>query len=166
MVIEKRTYPRISRVFLNSVLGPSIGVALGIGVLTFLSQISGASYIIPSYGASCLIAFLTPKSGFAQPKNIIGGHFLSTVVGMLCFEGLPVNWWSFAIASGISVLLMQLSKTMHPPAAADPIMLIMQGGAAWQFWLSPVLAGSILLVFLAIIINNIIGQPYPRNWLG
>lgn len=151
---------------LKRVLGSSLGGAIGIGAIAYLSHISGAVFMMPPFGASCVIAFVIPDSAFAQPQNIVGGHLLSTTIGILCFEYLQAPWWSFAVAVGLCIAAMQLTRTLHPPAAADPVLLLMQGGAPWGFLVTPVLAGTVILVILAVLYNNIVAdRPYPKRQL-
>lgn len=157
---DKAAYRKLR---LKRILGSSLGGAIGIGLIAYLSHISGAVFIMPPFGASCVIAFVIPESAFAQPQNIIGGHLLSTTIGMICFQYFQANWWSFAIAVGLCIAVMQITRTLHPPAAADPVLLIMQGGASWGFLVTPVLAGSVALVILATVYNNFVAdRPYPK----
>jgi CBS-domain-containing membrane protein len=59
---------------------------------------------------------------------------------------------------------MVLTKTTHPPAGADPIIIIMTG-ATWNFLIFPVLAGSIILTVAAIILNRFLfKREYPKFW--
>ncbi|GIZ16513.1 hypothetical protein RCZ15_24140 [Capnocytophaga catalasegens] len=77
------------------------------------------------FGATCVLAFGVPNSPLAQPRNIIGGHLISTLIELLCLY-LPGNqWYSLALGVGLSIGIMQLTKTTHPPAGADPIVVIL-----------------------------------------
>ncbi|SMD07849.1 HPP family protein [Sporomusa malonica] len=146
------------------ILGSSIGGFLGIAAIAFLSEFSGASFLMPPFGATCVIAFVIPESAFAQPQNIVGGHLLSSTIGILCYNIFQTHWWSLAIAVGLCIASMQLTKTLHPPAAADPVLILMQGGVPWSFLVTPVLLGSLVLVLLALIYNNlIVNRPYPKK---
>lgn len=146
------------------ILGSSIGGFLGMAVIAFLSECSGASFLLPSFGATCVIAFVIPDSAYAQPQSIICGHLLSSIIGILCYNIMQTHWWSLAIAVALSMAVMQLTKTLHPPAAADPAIVMMQGGVPWSFLLTPVLSGSVVLVLLALFYNNFIAKrPYPKK---
>lgn len=145
------------------IIGSSIGGSLGIAVIAFLSYDSSANFLMPPFGATCVIAFVIPDSAYAQPRSIIGGHLLSSTIGLLCYYLFQSQWWSFAIAVGVCIAMMQLTRTLHPPAAADPVLLLMQGGAPWSFLITPVLLGSSILVILAFLYNNfIVHRPYPK----
>lgn len=147
------------------ILGSSMGCAGGIGLVGYLASVVQNVLLIPPFGATCVIAMVTPDSAFAQPRSIIGGHLLCSTVGLLCATFLGVSWWSFAIAIGLSAALMQFSRTLHPPAAADPIFFIMQGNTSGNFILMPVLVSSIILVgFFYICHKWMTKRHYPRYW--
>ena len=149
------------------IFSSAIGGFIAIACIAGLSAAMGVSFLIPPFGASCVIAFVIPESAFAQPRNIIGGHLFCSALGLICFTLFQANWWSYALAVSGCIILMQLTHTLHPPAAADPILLIMQGGAGWDFLLAPVLAGSMILVILAAFFNKFIAhRSYPRQGKG
>ncbi len=144
-------------------MGSSLGSFLGIGLIAYLSSATNTLFLMPPFGATSVIAFVIPDSAFAQPSNIIMGHLLSSTVGIACSAFFGNIWWACAIAVGCSTALMQLTRTLHPPAAADPVLIIMQNGASWWFLLTPVLLGSCTLVLIAIIYHNFVAKRmYPR----
>ena len=59
-----------------------LGGFLAIAAVAALSQASGMLLILGSFGASCVLIFGFPQSPFSQPRNLIGGHFLSSLVGL------------------------------------------------------------------------------------
>jgi len=59
---------------------------------------------------------------------------------------------------------MQLTRTLHAPAGADPILILMVGQLSWDFLLVPVLLSSVLLVLVALVVNNIAGKKWPNYW--
>jgi len=79
---------------------------------------------MPPLGATCFIAFVISDSAFAHPRNIIGGYVLSSLIGLLCIYVFSIHWWSYALAVGIATAAMQLLRILHPPAAADPLLVI------------------------------------------
>jgi CBS-domain-containing membrane protein len=140
------------------------GGLLGIAVIAYLSVLIDKPLVIPSFGASCVLAFGISDSPLAQPRNIIGGHFVSTLVGLTFFMTLGSSWWVMALAVATAIACMQLTGTVHPPAGADPLIVILSE-ASWLFLATPVLAGSLILVFLAIVFNNLSkDRVYPKYW--
>jgi len=153
--IRQKRYRKLN--FLR-ILGSSTGCFLGIGIIAYITTTTGTAFIMPPFGATCVIAFVIPKSDFAKPRNIICGHFLSSLVGIICLSYMGTEWWSYAIAVGMCTAIMQLTRTLHPPAAADPVLLIMQGSVSLTFLITPVLLGSCILVLIAMIYNNLIAK--------
>ncbi|MDR7869046.1 MAG: HPP family protein [Sporomusaceae bacterium] len=158
---------RVRRLHALRVGGSSFGCLAGIGLIALLSALSGLTFLIPSFGASSVILFAIPASAYAQPRSLIGGHLISSMIGLICYSSLGIEWWSLSLAVGVAVAAMQLSRTLHPPAAADPLFFMMQNAAlSWQAVLVPVIAGSLILVSFAFIYNNWIAKrPYPQYWI-
>ena len=129
-----------------------------------LSKLSGNAYLIAPFGATCVLLFAVPDSPLAQPRSVIGGHLLATLIGFLCLGLLGSDWYSVGAAVGLSIGAMQLTRTVHPPAGATPIVVVMSA-APWHFLFSPVLLGYVLLLTLALIFNNLAKtRHYPRFW--
>ncbi|MEI9992675.1 MAG: HPP family protein [Rhizomicrobium sp.] len=136
----------------------------GFIVIFLLAQASASLHtmlLIAPFGASCVLVFALPHSPLAQPRNVIGGHLVSATVGLSAYALLGATPWSFALAVGLSIALMELTGTLHPPAGADPIVAIL-AKAGWTFLLSPVLAGAVLIVAGAFVYHRILShRPYP-----
>ena len=104
-----------------------------------------------------------PESPFAQPKNIIVGHFLTSLVGIifLNFVHLPI-FINIPLAVGFGVMLMILFKVTHPPAGGNPIIVII-GSVSYDYLLTPVIAGSIVVILFGVIINKLLlKKKYPK----
>jgi CBS-domain-containing membrane protein len=60
---------------------------------------------------------------------------------------------------------MQLTRTVHPPAGSNPV-IVMLTSPTWGFLLTPTLLGAIVVVMVAVIVNNIPKErAYPKYWL-
>jgi len=152
------------KLHLDHISWSSLGSFIVIGLIAYLSVLTGYTFLIPPFGATCYIVFAIPDSAFAQPRHIIGGHFLAVVVGLLCFSIFDATWWSQAIAISIIVASMQLTRTTHPPAAATTILVILQEHRDWII-IFTVLIGSILLSIIAVVFNKyILKHNYPHYW--
>lgn len=140
-----------------------IGGALAALVLLVLSEFSGYMLIMAPFGASCVILFVLPESPLAQPKNVIGGHFLTALVGLIALNFFPASMLVTAVAVGLGISVMVLTKTTHPPAGANPLLILLSGKAfAWWFLLFPVVLGAVLLVLVAIIFHQFVTKSrYP-----
>ncbi|TCL38835.1 HPP family protein [Anaerospora hongkongensis] len=144
---------------------PAFGAFWGMAILAFLSSANKQPLLIAPFGATCLLVFTCWDSDYAQPRNIIAGHFISGLFGLLCLVCFGQVWWSYAIAVGTAILMMQITHCTHPPAASNPILLIMKGENSWFFLIEPLLAGCIVLVVTAYVFHRFIARrKYPRYW--
>jgi len=141
-----------------------LGGFLAISVVAYLALVSHTALVLGSFGATCVLVFGFPDAPFSQPRNIIVGHFLASLTG-LCFLNLFGNeWWSIALAVGTAISLMQITRTVHPPAGSNPV-IVMLTLPKWGFLLTPTLIGAVLLVVVALIFNNIgKDRSYPKYW--
>ncbi|HEY0886284.1 MAG TPA: HPP family protein [Ramlibacter sp.] len=147
------------------VLSSMLGATLAIGLTGWLTQVSGYPLQMAPFGASCVLAFGLPESPLAQPRSIIGGHLVATLVGLLVLHVVGNGWAAAALAVGLALALMQLTRTVHAPAGADPLVVLASGATA-DFLLTPVLAGSTTIVLAALLVNNARQRrSYPRYWL-
>lgn len=141
-----------------------IGGFITIAILGYLSFKSSSPWIVAPFGASCVLAFGVWNAPLSQPRNIIGGHIISALIGIIIYHFLGNSYWSVGLGVGLAIGAMLLTKTTHPPAGADPIVVIMSG-AKLSFLIHPILLGSIVIVILALLINNISKvRKYPTFW--
>ena len=120
-------------------------------------------FLIASFGSTMVLLYGYPESPFAQPKNIIVGHFLTSLVGIifLNFVHLPI-FINIPLAVGFGVMLMILFKVTHPPAGGNPIIVII-GSVSYDYLLTPVIVGSIVVILFGVIINKfILNKKYPK----
>ncbi len=149
---------------LTAPLLAGLGGMLVITLLAALSQQDGLGlWLMAPFGATMVIVFALPASPLAQPRNIVGGHLLAALVGLIVVSLFGVHSWSLGLAVGLAISLMMLTGTLHPPAGANPL-LIMLAGKSWGFLLSPILPGTLLIVVLAALYHRLQQQPYPQRW--
>ena len=137
--------------------------AITIGILTYLTyKTQYVVFLIASFGSSMVLLFGYPESPFAQPKNIFFGHLLTSIVGVLFVNFIPLPIYiTIPLAVGIGVGLMILFNVTHPPAGGNPIIIIM-GGVSFNYLLSPIISGSIIVLIFGIILNRFIAKKkYP-----
>nr|WP_265289869.1 HPP family protein [Verminephrobacter eiseniae] len=116
-----------------------------IGVLALST---GGAWMLGSFGASCVLLFGFPDVPFSRPRNVIGGHLLSSAVGLLFLYLLGPHWWAMAVAGACAVMLMMATDTVHPPAGSNPVIIfLLQPG--WDFLILPTLAGACVLVLIS-----------------
>ena len=137
--------------------------AFTIGVLTVLTYKSALGlFIAGSFGSSMVLLFGFPESPFAQPKNVFFGHLVTALVGVVfvAFVSLPL-YINIALAVGVGIFLMILLNIVHPPAGGNPIMVII-GSVSFDYLISPIIFGCIIIISLAILINKfLLKKNYP-----
>lgn len=152
------------RLALSMILVAWLGGTIATATLAILGNSIEIIMILGSFGASCLLIFAYPASPFAQPRNVIGGHFIATLTGLVFMTLFGIHWWSMATAVGTAIALMLLFKMPHPPAGSNPL-IVMLGTVNWSFLITPTLLGSIVLVIVALIYNNLgKDKQYPTYW--
>ena len=137
--------------------------AITIAALTYLTyKTPYGVFLIASFGSSMVLLFGYPESPFAQPKNIFFGHLLTSTVGVFFVSFIPLPIYiSIPLAVGIGVGLMILLNVTHPPAGGNPIIVIM-GGVSFNYLLSPIISGSLIVLIFGIILNRFIAKKkYP-----
>lgn len=125
-----------------------LGAFLAIGLLSFLdSSMNEVAWLMAPFGATAVLVFGVPGSPLAQPKNVICGHLITAFIGVVFTQYIGVTPVTLALATGIAVSAMLMTKTTHPPAGANPL-LIMLSGQSWGFLITPVLLGAVLIVLV------------------
>ena len=151
-----------------------VGSCLAIACIALLERYatgnSGFPLLIGSFGASAVLAFGAIRSPLAQPRNLVGGHFLSALVGVSCyflFPGTP--WLASCLAVATAIALMHVTKTLHPPGGATALIAVIGGADIHRlgYWyvLLPCGAGACCMLLLALLTNNLgARRRYPQTW--
>ncbi|KJU86468.1 HPP family protein [Candidatus Magnetobacterium bavaricum] len=151
------------------------GAFLGISAVTLLHYkvFKGMDLmmLIGSFGASAVLIYGAIKSPLAQPRNLVGGHFLSALVGVAVYKFLGGYIWLAApMAVATAIALMHATKTLHPPGGATALIAVI-GGAdvhtqGFLYAFLPAAAGALIMLIVALIVNNIPKtRRYPEFWL-
>ena len=156
--------PLPARAETKAILLAGLGGAIAISAVALLADASNSVLILGSFGASCVLLFGFPDAPFSQPRNVIGGHFISAFFGLAALKFLGHTWWSLAIALACAIMAMMLTRTVHPPAGSNPVIVYLSQ-PAWKFLFFPTLIGSLILVTVALIYLNLVRQSnYPKYW--
>ena len=141
----------------------SLGAFLCISFIAFINSYDDYNiWLIPPFGATMVLVMAVHESPLAQPKNIFFGHILSALSGVIIYYILGMSFISIGLAVAISVWAMMITKTIHPPAGANPIIVIM-GGKSLSFILHPVAVGALIIIIFAIVFNKILQRNYPSK---
>ena len=149
--------------FIKSILAGLFSI-ITIAGLTFLTyKTEFGIFLLASFGSSMVLLYGYPESPFAQPKNVFFGHLVTALVGLLFLNFVPLPIYIIIpLAVGFGVGLMILLDVTHPPAGGNPIIVIM-GSVSFDYLLSPVITGSIIIIMFATIINRfILKKSYPK----
>ena len=155
---------KISKKFEPIILG--LLASLIIGVLAFLSfETSTGFWLMFSFGSTTLIVLIFYESEFAQPGNIFFGHLLGILIGILFNEFMGISFITLGLAVGATVTLMIYFKIIHPPAAANPLIALF-ADVSIEYIIFPVMTGSIVIIFLSVVINKyVLKRNYPKRLL-
>ncbi|WOC27529.1 HPP family protein [Pseudoalteromonas sp. N1230-9] len=119
---------------------------MAIFVLAYLQQLGHYGvWLMAPFGATAVLVFGVPHSPLAKAKNVIGGHLLTALIGVVFVNYVGVGPVEIAIATGLAISLMMLTDTIHPAAGANPILII-QSLQSWDFLVMPVLIGTVFIV--------------------
>ena len=135
-----------------------------IGVLTYLTyETTFGLFLVASFGSTMVLLYGYPESPFAQPKNIFFGHLVTALIGILVLNFVPLPLVIIIpIAVGLGVSFMILLNVTHPPAGGNPIIVII-GSVSYDYLLSPIILGSLIVLVFGIIINRfILKKKYPK----
>ena len=135
-----------------------------IGALTYLTyKTTFGLFLIASFGSSMVLLYGYPESPFAQPKNIFFGHLITSIIGIIILNIVPLPIFVIIpMAVGLGVGLMILFNVTHPPAGGNPIIVII-GGVSYDYLLSPIILGSIIVLIFGLVINRfILRKKYPK----
>lgn len=159
----------------GEVIWSTLGGCLGIAAVYYLGMwaklpLSDALFLIGSFGASAVLLYGIPLSPFAQPRNLIGGHVLSAIVGVTCYLILQdAPGLAASLAVGIAIGVMHLTRTLHPPGGASALIAVVGSSHVHDlgYWyvVAPVAVGALIMLLVALIVNNMANsRHYPEYW--
>lgn len=155
-----------------------LGAFAGIYLVSILSQLTGADllnslFLVGSFGASAVLIYGAPQAEFSQPRNLIGGHVISALIGVTVYKFLPLDVALLgALAVSLSIVAMHFTRTLHPPGGATALIAVIGSAeihnTGYFFVLSPIATGALIMLVVALLVNNLSRNPrrhYPRYWL-
>jgi CBS-domain-containing membrane protein len=159
----------------NEHLWTFVGSFIGIGLIGYLQSRSFSDldnlFLIGSFGASSVLIYGVIQSPLAQPRNLIGGHLICAFVGVTVRYLVPEIWFAAALAVSSSIVLMQITRTLHPPGGATALIAIIGSekikSLGYMYLISPVSSGVAILLIVALFFNNITSHrryPVNRHW--
>lgn len=133
----------------------AFGAFLCMFLIAYFNSIDSTNvWLIPPFGASLVLVMAVHDSPLASPRNVFFGHVLSASSGVLMFYFLGNTALSIALGLGFAISLMMLTKTVHPPAGANPVIAVL-GAKTFEFVIMPVAIGASFIVIFALLYNKI-----------
>src|ERR1700722_18827667 len=167
----------ITRQPISVVLLSWAAAAIGIFLIAIPSlyvdlPVSTRLFLIGSFGASAALLYGAPHSDFAQPRNLIIGQLVAPSVGVTAYKALGAHvGLAGAVAVATTIAILQVTRSLHPPAGATALIAVLGPvqvhRLGYVFILTPVLTGSMILLAVAVIVNNISrhsSRHYPTVW--
>lgn len=165
----KRTASRIKHHIMSrrawlAVLAGAGGGAVAIGVMELFAARSAMPVMAIPFATSIVLVLGSPEVEAAQPRALIGGHILSSIVGLLVLNLLGTEPWAAALAVGLAMVAMHATRTFHPPAGIDPLLIVVNA-MPWTFLFVPVAAGALTLAAFAYIWHLAVRRyDWPHRW--
>ena len=139
----------------QNIIISSLGAFLCMFLIAYFNSVDETNiWLIPPFGASLVLVMSVHDSPLAQPRNVFFGHILSASSGVFLFYLFGNSPISISLALSLAIILMMITKTIHPPAGANPIIAIL-GAKSFEFVIMPVATGALFIVIFAFIYNKI-----------
>ena len=151
-------------------LGSFVGISLVAAMDRNLLDGTDLLLIIGSFGASAVLIYGAIASPLAQPRNLVGGHIISAIIGVTVYKIFPESTGLTAgLAVSIAIAAMHLTQTLHPPGGATALIAVIGSAKVhnlgYTYVIIPVAAGALIMLVVALVLNNIpTGRRYPNFW--
>lgn len=162
------------RVSLSEIIWSWVGGFFGIAAVALINynvlEETDLVMIIGSFGASAVLIYGAPKSPLAQPRNLIGGHIVSAIIGVVAYQLLQAHMWLAAsVAVATAIAAMHATKTLHPPGGATALIAVIGSAKihalGYLYVIIPAGAGATIMLAIALLVNNISkNRNYPESW--
>jgi CBS-domain-containing membrane protein len=144
------------------ILVGAAGGAVAIGVMEAFSVSTAFPLVAIPFATSIVLVLGSPEAAPAQPRALIGGHMVSTLVGLLVVKTCGPAVWAAALAVGLAMIAMHVTGTFHPPAGIDPLVVV-SNKMSWSFLFAPVGIGAVLLTLFAFVWHNLIAREVTKS---
>jgi CBS-domain-containing membrane protein len=151
--------------YIKRLLWCAVGAASGIGLALWFVGIPSSPFLLASLGGSTIFLFGLTHTAAAQPRALFGGHLGCALIGLLCYHAFGDALWVYVLATVLSLMYMLATRTVHPPAGANPLIMINQHAGFFSLLL-PVGLGIMILALVAIVWTRILPvmNHYPVEW--
>jgi CBS-domain-containing membrane protein len=151
------------------VVAGAAGGAIAIALMELMSEHAAFPLLLIPFATSIVLVMGSPEIEAAQPRALVGGHLVASLVGLLVVKMVGPGPWAAAVAVGLAMLAMHITRSFHPPAGIDPLVIVVND-MSWSFLLAPVAIGAVLLAALAFVWHRLCrhglsaGHTWPARW--
>ena len=153
-----------NRVKLLEIIWSAIGATIAIALALWVVGNRTSPFLLFSLGGSTVFLFALTDTESAQPRALFGGHLGGAVIGIVCYQILGDGLWVSVAAVVLSMVFMIVTRTIHPPAGANPLIMVHHHAGIFSL-VNPVGVGVSTLFLVAVLWSRIRqGKPYPNKW--
>lgn len=154
-------------------IGAFLGIILVSVIGKYFSSIGTQGlFLVGSFGASAVLVYGAPLSEFSQPRNLVGGHFFSAIVGVTIFMFFgEQSIFAAPLAVSLAIVAMHFTRTLHPPGGTTALIAVIGEekvhALGYFYVLSPILLSALIMLLVALFVNNMSSNPnrhYPVYW--
>lgn len=151
-----------------SAVGGFAGIFMIMLITYWFTGVEGSVLIVPSMGASAVLLFAVPHGKLSQPWSLLGGHAVSALIGVACYQLVPDTFVAAALAVGLAIGAMHYLSCIHPPGGATALAAVIGGDAihalGYSYFLTPIMLNSLVIFAVAIIFNYLFPwRRYPAS---
>jgi CBS-domain-containing membrane protein len=143
----------------------AVGATVAIGVALRVAGPPLSPFLLASLGGTTTFLFGLTRAPAAQPRALIGGHVGGAAIGIVCYKALGDAIWVSVLAVVAALLFMLVTRTVHPPAGANPLIMVHEHADLSALW-QPIGLGVLTLAVVAVLWSRVgpAGPRYPVNW--
>jgi CBS-domain-containing membrane protein len=152
-----------------AILAGAVGGGIAIASMEVFSITTAFPLVAIPFATSIVTVLGSPKAEPAQPRALVGGHLVSTLIGLLIVKLFGPDPWAAAMAVGLAMVAMHMTGTFHPPAGIDPLVVVINN-MSWGFLVVPVGIGALVLALFAFAWHNLVARgankddTWPLRW--
>jgi CBS-domain-containing membrane protein len=161
--MEKRK-EQIEKGNVENLVRPAVGASIAIALALWVVGGNKVPFVLASLGGSTVFLFALSQSESAQPRALFGGHFGGALIGILSYQVFGGALWVSVLAVVLTMTYMVLTRTIHPPAGANPLLMIYNHAGLYEL-IKPVGIGVVTLFIVAVLWSRLgRGPRYPLKW--
>lgn len=142
----------------------AVGAAIALTLALWFAADTASPFLLASLGGSTVFLFTLTETDPAQPRALFGGHLGGAVIGIACYQAFGDGLWVSVMAVVLTMAFMVLTRTTHPPAGANPLIMV-HHHAGFCALLKPMGVGVLTLFLVAMAWSRCrSGKPYPLKW--